>query len=227
MTRIEQQNNSYWLSAFALGTVFNILLFVLLPTLGHSEKIPQPMVIALDFVAWQEPVKQKKVVTPTPREKPPIKQPIKPKLKPKPKQERKIELQKPKPLKKPVLTESVELPKEQTPPQIEQPVEEPQETVLPEPVPIFQVTNLPRVVHWERPEYPPQMKLLGREATVKVEALIDKTGKIRQVVVVKSGGADFDVAAIAAIGRSSFLPANIDGRPVPVRYRIPIRFKLN
>ena len=224
MTRIEQQNNSYWLSAFFLGTVFNVLLFVLLPTLGHSEKPPQPMVIALDFVAWQEPVKQKKAVPPKPREKPPKKQPPKPKPKP----EKKVESQKPKPIKKPVLTESVVPPKEQEPtPPIEEPVEETQEEVLPEPVPIFQVTNLPRVVHWERPEYPPQMKALGREATVKVEVLIDKTGKVRQVVVVKSGGADFDVAAVAAVGRSSFLPANIDGRPVPVRYRIPIRFKLN
>lgn len=224
MTRIEQQNNSYWLSAFALGTVFNILLFVLLPTLGHSEKIPQPMVIALDFVAWQEPVKQKKTIPPTPEKKQPKKQ----LPKPKPKPEKKIEPQKPKPIEKPVLTESVEPVKEQEPlPPIVEQIEEPQEEVLPEPVPIFQVTNLPRVVHWERPEYPPPMKALGREATVKVEALIDKAGKVRQVVVVKSGGVDFDIAALAAVERSSFLPANIDGRPVPVRYRIPVRFKLN
>ena len=221
MTRIEQQNHSYWISAFAFGTILNILLFVLLPTLGHSEKQVEPMVIALDFVAWQEPIKPKK--------KAKIKPKPKKKLKKKEKPEKKVEIPKPKPkpIEEPVLTESIEPPKQEEPPPIEELIDEPHEEVLPEPVPIFQVTSLPRVVHWEKPEYPASMKVLGREATVKVEVLIDKFGKVRKAEVVKSGGVEFDNAAIYAVEHSSFLPANIDGKAVPVRYRLPIRFKLN
>lgn len=224
MTRIEQQNNSYWLSAFAFGTILNVLLFVLLPTLGHSEKPVEPMIIALDFVPWQEPVEQKKQLPPKPVEKQKKKQPPKPKPKPEP--EKTADL--PRPIEKPVLTDAIEPPKEEQPtPPIEELVEEPQEEALPEPVPIFQVTNLPRIVHWEKPAYPPEMTSLGREATVKIEALIDKHGMVRQATVVKSGGTEFDAAAISAVQRSSFLPANIEGKAVAVRYRMPIRFRLN
>jgi protein TonB len=198
------------------------MLFVVLPSLGGRTPPALPEVINLDFVAWQPPAK--------PQAKKPIvkKKQSKPKPKPKPK---KVEAPKPiepPPRQEPTLAESVEPAKQQP---LAEPVEEVIEQVavevLPQPVPIFQVTSLPRVVHWEQPEYPQQMKMLGREATVKVEVLIDSAGKVRQAVVIKSGGSVFDAAAVSAIERSSFQPANIDGRAVPVRYRIPIRFRLS
>ena len=111
-----------------------------------------------------------------------------------------------------------------------EPADEPQSEVtgepLPQPVPLFKLTSLPRFVHKVEPNYPESMRSLGKEATVKLELLIDRKGRVRQVTVLQSGGEAFDKAASEALLSSSFIPGNIEGQPVAVRMRIPIRFKL-
>jgi len=100
------------------------------------------------------------------------------------------------------------------------------EEALPTPVPIFEVSSLPRFVHRETPVYPSAMKQQGKEGTVKIEALVDALGKVRSVTVIQSAGELFDQAAIAAIQSSTFIPANTNGKPVPVLLRLPVRFRL-
>ena len=46
---------------------------------------------------------------------------------------------------------------------------------------------------------------------------IDADGKVGEVEVVTSGGADFDAAAIAAVKQFVFEPAEIDNQPAPVK----------
>ena len=223
MTLIEQNNHSYWLTALFVGSILNLFLFAVLPALGSNEKMPEPKVITLDFIAWQEPVKQMPAEIPKPKKTPP-----KPRPKPKPEKPKPIAPPKPAPIQKPVLTDAIEPAQEQVQAEpIEEVVENDTQDNVPVPVPLFQVTTLPRVVHWQAPVYPTQMKALGREATVKIEILIDKQGKIRQAEVINSGGADFDIAALDSVRHSTFMPANVDGVAVAVRYRIPIRFRLN
>ncbi len=208
----------FWYWALATGSIMNMALFLALPRLGYHEPPVPPPVMIVDFMEWQPPAPRKK-------EEPPPK-PEKPKPRPKPKQVLPPKTEtppSPPEVKKPVLTETV-APEQQevsAPPVVEEKPEP-----LPEPVPIYQVQTLPRFVHKVVPEYPAQMQALGREALVKVEALIDARGRVRQVTVVKSGGELFDRAALEAVRRCSFEPAYADGRPVPVLYRIPVPFVL-
>ncbi|HIP07276.1 MAG TPA: energy transducer TonB [Mariprofundaceae bacterium] len=154
------------------------------------------------------------------RRKPPKKEKPKPKKKEKTKVKKKI-------VKKPELTlkEPVETPKEVVEDTPEEVIEEVVE-VLPTPVPIFEVSSLPRFVHRSSPIYPPSMRQQGKEGKVLIEALVDKTGKVRKVDVIQSAGVLFDAAAVAAIQGSTFIPAHTNGKPVPVLLRVPIHFRL-
>ncbi|OIQ00737.1 MAG: hypothetical protein AUK35_02520 [Zetaproteobacteria bacterium CG2_30_46_52] len=204
-----------WLQAIVLGSLLNFLLFFSLTTLSKKVVMDNPAVLTVEFMAWQEPQK----VEPKPE---PIKK-VPPKPKPKEPLKKKI-------IKKPELSvaEPIEPPVE-TPVEevIEEPiVEEVVEEVLPTPVPIFEVSSLPRFVHRQAPVYPEYMKQQGKEGTVLIEALVDAKGVVRTVKVIQSAGDLFDQAAIAAIQGSTFIPANTNGNPVPVLLRVPIRFRL-
>lgn len=220
------QENMTWAAAITCGTLLTFSLFLVLPQLGRTEPPAPPTVITLDFVEWQPPVKVKKTKQPTPKPKPKP-----PKKRPKPKQILKKPVEKPKPepipepKKEPVLTEEPTPPEEeiQKPdvPEIIEPepiIEESQqlkvdetnevdvEETLPIPTPIFQLSTMPRMIHKEKPIYPAIMRARGKEGKVKLEVLIDATGKIRSISVIKSGGSAFDEAAKSAISQSSFTP---------------------
>ena len=231
---MKKTNAQYWFAAVLIGTLINSSLFLLLPRLGYSDPPPPAPVIKLDFYAWQKPVAQK----------PPAKKlpPPKPKPKPKPPEPKK-EIPKPaqKPLEKPVLSEKEVEPAKEPVEEIVTPEPEPpqpppapvettdaevDENALPTPAPIFEVTSLPRFVHQVQPIYPPDMRAQNREARIKVEALIDSKGVVRQVRIIKSAGDSFDQAALLAIKSSTFTPGDINGKPVAVLYRIPVIFKI-
>ena len=205
-----------WVQAIVLGLLINTAMFLSLTSLSRKNVEPSIKVMTVDFMAWQEPQEVKK--TPP---KPPKKVKPKPKKKEKPKVKKKI-------MKKPELTlkEPVETPKEVVEDIPEEVIEEVVEEVLPTPVPIFEVSSLPRFVHRSPPIYPPSMRQQGKEGTVLIEALVDKFGVVRKVDVLQSAGALFDQAAIDAIEGSTFIPAHTNGKPVPVLLRVPIRFRL-
>lgn len=109
--------------------------------------------------------------------------------------------------------------------------EEPSETDLddarlPVPVPLFKLTEIPRFLHQEIPQYPEAMRTLGKTGHVVLSVLIDKSGRVRDISVLESDGEAFTQAAIKAIMTSSFIPAKIDGTPVAVKLKLPITFKL-
>ncbi len=208
-------SQTIWVQAILLGLLLNMALFLSLTHLNRKEVVQATKILTVDFMAWQEPKKIKDIPP-----KPQKKVEPKPKKKVKPKVKKKI-------VKKPVLTlkEPIETPKaviEDVPEEVEETTEE----VLPTPVPIFEVSNLPRFVHRASPIYPPAMKQQGKEGTVMIEALVDATGKVRYVEVLQSAGEMFDQAAIQAIQSSTLIPANTNGKPVPVLLRVPIRFRL-
>lgn len=103
---------------------------------------------------------------------------------------------------------------------------EPDEEVLPSPMPFFKLSDLPRFLHREKPIYPEDMRSRGNTGTVELSVLIDKTGKVRKITILKSAGESFDQAAIQAIYASSFMPAMIDGKPVTALLKMPVKFKL-
>ncbi len=74
--------------------------------------------------------------------------------------------------------------------------------------------------------YPPLAAKQGIQSTVFLELFIDETGKVRKITVLKDPGNGFAEAAIAALGDIVCVPAKVDGHPVAVRYRYPVRFTL-
>jgi periplasmic protein TonB len=97
---------------------------------------------------------------------------------------------------------------------------------LPQPVPFFQLTESPRFFHKEMPVYPEAMRSVGNTGEVRLTALIDKFGKVRKVEITKSAGLEFDREATKAMLASTFFPAKIDGKPVAVLLKLPIKFNL-
>ena len=97
---------------------------------------------------------------------------------------------------------------------------------LPTPVPIFQLTQAPSFLHREKPIYPEVMRVGGISGVVKLEALIDSEGRVREVNILKSAGEHFDEAAREAVLASTFYPAKIENEPVAVLLRLPVKFSL-
>ncbi len=74
--------------------------------------------------------------------------------------------------------------------------------------------------------YPEQARAEGRQATVALDLHIDTDGHVQNVDVVRSGGADFDEAAIRAVKLLRFTPAFLGSQRVGVKMRQAIQFKL-
>lgn len=109
---------------------------------------------------------------------------------------------------------------------VAQPEVAPQESAptLPIPVPLTDLTGMPRFRVETKPVYPAQMRAQGKEATVKLDVLVDEKGKPRKVTVVQSGGTAFDEAAIAALEASEIEPGKIGKQAVAVIYRVSYSF---
>lgn len=241
----------HWLSSVLIGSAITLLVFLILPKLNYRDPDNPEPVIQLDFIPWQkvQPVKikpksvKKPIQRPKPRPvkktlakskpKPKLKPEIKPAVKPKP-------LPEPVPVKKtapeppPVPQKKLKPAEEQTPPQPAVKTE-PQnrsetaaaDNALPVPVPIFQLSNMPRFLHKVLPVYPKILKHRGiTSGRVTLSVLIDATGKIRNIQVLNSSHPEFAQAAIDAINACSFQPADIKGKPVATRLKIPFKFRL-
>lgn len=103
--------------------------------------------------------------------------------------------------------------------------------VAPEPVekvfqPFYRVEKRPAFLFQAPLEYPIQARRQRIEGVVIVEADIDENGVIVDTRVVKEQGFGFEEAAVGMLYKSRFSPAIIDGRPVAVRMRFTVEFKL-
>ena len=75
--------------------------------------------------------------------------------------------------------------------------------------------------------YPEAARRDGTEANVKVELLLDDTGRVREVRIVDGGGAGFDDAVQQLARLLAFSPGTRGGRPVAVRYSWTFKFRLD
>lgn len=89
------------------------------------------------------------------------------------------------------------------------------------------VEKQPVPVKEVRPEYPEIAKRAGVEGTVWVKVLVDKEGKAKKAVIMKSDAEIFNEPAVAAAMQWVFTPAIMNNGPVSVWAAIPFRFKLN
>ena len=74
--------------------------------------------------------------------------------------------------------------------------------------------------------YPLIARRMGRQGTVLLRLTIDEKGKLLGVEVLKDPGCGFAESAVEAVKKSRFSPARRNGRPVPSRVTLPIRFVL-
>lgn len=76
--------------------------------------------------------------------------------------------------------------------------------------------------------YPEIAKQNSWEGKVIVRGLVDTTGRVVKVVVVKSSGhPSLDSAAVEALYREHFTPATADGKPAKVWFQMPVDFRLS
>ena len=84
----------------------------------------------------------------------------------------------------------------------------------------------PTVVKKVEPKYPDLALRAGLEGNVFVKVWVDKEGKVRKVVLLKSDAAIFEEAATEAAKQWVFTPAVMQKGPVSVWVSIPFRFRL-
>ncbi len=79
------------------------------------------------------------------------------------------------------------------------------------------LTRPPKLKTFVEAEYPPERKAAGTTAHVVLTIDVAADGRVENVTVAESGGADFDRAALAAARQFVFDPGEVDGKPAPVR----------
>lgn len=77
-----------------------------------------------------------------------------------------------------------------------------------------------------RIEYPTFDRQAGLEGKVIVQFVVSETGVPSDIVVVRSVSLGLDRAAVDAVRRARFTPGSQNGRPVKVRYTLPVTFNL-
>jgi protein TonB len=88
------------------------------------------------------------------------------------------------------------------------------------------VEKLPEMVRAVTPEYPEIAKRAGITGKVFVKVLVDKEGRPKKAVVIKSDSELFNQSAIDAAMRSAFTPALQNQHPIAVWIVLPYRFTL-
>jgi len=75
--------------------------------------------------------------------------------------------------------------------------------------------------------YPPLALKADIEGRVIVQFVIDKTGKVLDPKVIRGIGGGCDEEAVRAVLKTKFQPGLQRGRPVSVRYTLPITFRIS
>ena len=80
-----------------------------------------------------------------------------------------------------------------------------------------QITKNPELIEFVEADYPEAALAEARGAEVVLQITIEADGIVSAAAIVETGGADFDAAAMTAVQRFRFSPAEIDGEPAPVQ----------
>lgn len=84
----------------------------------------------------------------------------------------------------------------------------------------------PRFIHRELPIYPFLARKLGKEGNVVLRLTLDERGRQKDIEIIVKAGFGFTDAALQAVKRSIFSPAQREGKPVASRVLIPVKFVL-
>lgn len=87
------------------------------------------------------------------------------------------------------------------------------------------LTKTPELIDFVEAEYPKGALADNRAATVILRLAISAKGTVDEAVVLTGAGADFDAAALDAVRKFRFRPAEIDDKPAPVKITYRYEFK--
>jgi TonB family protein len=88
------------------------------------------------------------------------------------------------------------------------------------------LTRAPALATFSQAEYPPEALQAGLTASVTLQVTILEDGQVGEVTVTGPAGHGFDEAAVAALRRFRFTPAEVDGTPAPVQVEYVYHFTL-
>jgi protein TonB len=103
----------------------------------------------------------------------------------------------------------------------------PEDVAEPKPDEFVAVQHEPVSVKQVVPVYPELARKINLEGRVFVKALIDKEGRVKKTIIVKSDADIFNEAAMNAAMQFVFTPAIQNDRAIPVWVMIPFHFRLN
>lgn len=95
----------------------------------------------------------------------------------------------------------------------------------PDPLPINDYDEPPRILKQTKPVYPRRPFQDGVQGTVEIEFVVDETGKVSRTRVVKSI-TGLDEAALTCVLQWRFTPARKSGRPVAAVASAPVTFRI-
>jgi periplasmic protein TonB len=100
--------------------------------------------------------------------------------------------------------------------------------LLPTPDEFVPFEDAPVQITQVQPKYPELAQRANIQGTVWVKALVDKEGKVRDVLIAKDSGANagFEEAAIDAAKQTVWKPAISNGQPIAVWVTYKVEFKL-
>ena len=107
--------------------------------------------------------------------------------------------------------------------QSDQPLPAPPEPAEPARPP--KVTKAPAVRKSVDPVYPPEALAAGLSGDVTLTIDIDAEGLVTSVAVTTPAGNGFDEAAVEAVKQMEFSPAEVDGKPSPIRIAYTMHFQ--
>lgn len=96
----------------------------------------------------------------------------------------------------------------------------------PPPAPVL-LDQEPQALEYVRPVYPDWALDQGVTSVVLVMVTIDAGGKVIETSVQKSGGKDFDAAALVAAKATHYHPYIEKGRPLPARFVVTYKYELD
>jgi len=95
-----------------------------------------------------------------------------------------------------------------------------------EPIHVTGAVTRPVLLDGPQPRYTEMARRAGLQGTVVLEAIIDESGHVINVTVLKRLSMGLDQAAVEAVQSWRFKPATLAGRPVKVYYTLTANFTL-
>lgn len=96
--------------------------------------------------------------------------------------------------------------------------------LLAEPVIHTKVDENPQPLRTPPPEYPAELKQDNISGIVLLDVVVTDDGRVDSAEVVKSTAEAFNAPTLAAVKTWRFRPGKVEGRPVSVRLRLPVKF---